>query len=117
MILKKVLQFRGSFFYRTGYNEYCHFKMKGLNEMFVKTVYINGFLPETAVPVVHLASQFVSDVFLEYQHRKVNVKSIMGLLSLGSTTGEMTLTAKGMDEYEAIKAIGAAFEQNKTRSA
>ncbi|MCP3760886.1 HPr family phosphocarrier protein [Domibacillus sp. A3M-37] len=85
--------------------------------MFVKTVYISGFMPETATPLVHLASQYVSDIHLEYQHRKVNVKSILGILSLGSTKAEMTLTAKGIDEYEAIKAIGAAIESKKTRSA
>ncbi|WNS81561.1 HPr family phosphocarrier protein [Domibacillus sp. DTU_2020_1001157_1_SI_ALB_TIR_016] len=83
--------------------------------MFVKTVYIRSFTPKTAVPLVHLASQFVSDIYLQYQNRHVNVKSIMGVLALGSPNGEMTLTAKGIDEYEAIKAIGAALEQTEIR--
>ncbi|WP_046178903.1 HPr family phosphocarrier protein [Domibacillus tundrae] len=85
--------------------------------MFIKTVYISGFTPQTAKPLVHLASQYVSDIYLEYQNRKINVKSIMGILSLGSMKDEMTLTAKGLDEYEAIKAIGAALEQTEIRPA
>ena len=85
--------------------------------MFIKTIYISGLAPQTATALVHLASQYVSDIYLEHRNWKVNVKSIMGVLSLGSTGGEMTLTAQGPDEYEAIKALGAAIEQTKTRPA
>lgn len=85
--------------------------------MFIKTIHIQSFTPQTAVPLVHLASCFVSDIYLHYQNRHVNVKSIMGVLALGSPSGEITLTAQGIDEYEAIKAIGAALEQTETRPA
>lgn len=85
--------------------------------MFVKTVYLNGLMPDAASSLVQLSSQFVSDIVLEHGYMKINAKSILGLLAIGSLQGEVTLKAQGIDEYEAIKTIGAFFEQGKPRSA
>ena len=56
--------------------------------------------------LVHVASQFESTVYLNADSRKVNAKSIMGMMSLGLASGEqITVTAEGKDEEAAIEGI------------
>ncbi|QOV19760.1 HPr family phosphocarrier protein [Blautia liquoris] len=56
--------------------------------------------------LVQVASQFSSDIYLEIPGKKINAKSIMGMMALGLDTGEkVTLTADGPDEEEAIKSV------------
>jgi phosphotransferase system HPr (HPr) family protein len=51
---------------------------------------------------VQLASQFHSNIYVEMQEKRVNAKSIMGMMSLGVLEGEeITLKAEGEDEEEA----------------
>lgn len=55
---------------------------------------------------VQVASQFDSLIFVEYDNKKVNAKSIMGMMTLGLAAGEnVTVSAEGADEDEAIKSI------------
>ncbi|STY75955.1 Phosphocarrier protein HPr [Macrococcoides caseolyticum] len=59
-----------------------------------------------ATMLVQTASKFESDVQLEYNAKKVNLKSIMGVMSLGvGKDAEITIYAEGSDEKEAIDAI------------
>lgn len=52
---------------------------------------------------VQVASQFQSSIYVAMQNKKVNAKSIMGMMSLGVLEGEnIVLTAEGPDEVEAI---------------
>ena len=61
-------------------------------------------LPATLL--VQTASKFQSEINLEYKEKSVNLKSIMGVMSLGVGQGsDVTITAEGEDEEEAIKAI------------
>ena len=56
--------------------------------------------------LVQVASQFESTVYLNADSRKVNAKSIMGMMSLGLASGEqITVTAEGEDEKAAIEGI------------
>ena len=56
--------------------------------------------------LVQVASQFESTVYLNADSRKVNAKSIMGMMSLGLASGEqITVTAEGNDEKAAIEGI------------
>lgn len=56
--------------------------------------------------LVQVASQFESTVYLNADSRKVNAKSIMGMMSLGLSSGEeITVTAEGNDEKAAIEGI------------
>ena len=56
--------------------------------------------------LVQVASQFESTVYLNADNRKVNAKSIMGLMSLGLASGEeITVSADGKDEEAAIAEI------------
>lgn len=52
---------------------------------------------------VQVASQFQSSIYVAMQNKKVNAKSIMGMMSLGVLEGEnIIITAEGPDEEEAI---------------
>ena len=56
--------------------------------------------------LVQVASQFESTVYLNVDDRKVNAKSIMGMMSLGLATDEqVTVVAEGKDEESAVEAI------------
>lgn len=55
---------------------------------------------------VQVASRFDSSIFVEYDNKKVNAKSIMGMMTLGLAAGEkVVVSADGNDEEEAIKSI------------
>lgn len=55
---------------------------------------------------VQVASQFESSIYVEYGSKKVNAKSIMGMMTLGLAAGEeVTVIAEGPDEEEAIESI------------
>lgn len=56
--------------------------------------------------LVQVASRYESSIFVECEDKKVNAKSIMGMMSLGIAAGEeVTVTANGKDEEEAIENI------------
>ena len=51
-------------------------------------------------------STFASDITLEYKGKAVNLKSIMGVMSLGVGQGaDVTISAEGPDADDAIAAI------------
>ena len=53
-----------------------------------------------------VASQFNSEIYVEIGRKKVNAKSIMGMMTLGLDAGEeITLSANGEDEEAAMKSI------------
>ena len=55
---------------------------------------------------VQVASQFESTVYLGSDNKKVNAKSIMGMMSMGLDSGaEVIVTADGVDEEEAVAEI------------
>ncbi|MBQ1597696.1 catabolite repression HPr-like protein [Lachnospiraceae bacterium C10] len=59
-----------------------------------------------ATPIAHLvqlANQFNSKVYFEMDTKKVNAKSIMGMMSLVLTSGStVTIDAEGEDEEKAV---------------
>lgn len=56
--------------------------------------------------LVQVASKYDSSIYVECENKKVNAKSIMGMMSLGIAAGEeVTVTASGSDEVEAIENI------------
>ena len=55
---------------------------------------------------VQVASQFTSSIHVEVGNKKVNAKSIMGMMTLGLEAGEeVVITADGEDEEAAIAEI------------
>ncbi|KRE19022.1 HPr family phosphocarrier protein [Bacillus safensis] len=77
--------------------------------MVEKTVTIQlktGLQARPAALFVQEANRFGADIFLEKDGKKVNAKSIMGLMSLAISSGvTVTLIADGADEQEAIEAL------------
>lgn len=56
--------------------------------------------------LVQVASQYGSEIYVESDNKKVNAKSIMGMMTLGLVPGEqVTVTADGADEEKAIEGI------------
>lgn len=56
--------------------------------------------------IVQLANQFQSKIYLEIEEKRVNVKSIMGMMSLALVNGtEVTVDAEGEDAEKAVKAL------------
>lgn len=70
-------------------------------------IQLNGGLEARPVAMlVQVASQHESSVYIMSEGRKVNAKSIMGMMSLALDTGEsVTVSADGKDEQEAIQSI------------
>ncbi|ANX13568.1 phosphocarrier protein Chr [Fictibacillus arsenicus] len=66
----------------------------------------SGLQARPAALFVQEANRFTSDVFVEKEGKKVNAKSIMGIMSLAVGSGsELVLAVDGPDENEAIEAL------------
>jgi phosphocarrier protein HPr len=77
-----------------------------------------GLHARPATLLVNTANKFSSEVSLEYQEKKVNLKSIMGVMSLGVTHGaEVKVTATGDDAEAVIDALTETLKENKLISA
>ena len=65
-----------------------------------------GIHARPATLLVQSATKCNSDINLEYKGKSVNLKSIMGVMSLGVGQGsDVVITAEGDDEEEAIQTI------------
>lgn len=63
----------------------------------------NGLEARPVAVLVQKASMFDSEIYIEAEGKKVNAKSIMGMMSLGLNMGEeITVTANGTDEEAAV---------------
>lgn len=64
--------------------------------------------------LVQVASQYESNIYVEYGEKKVNAKSIMGMMTLGLSAGEsVVVSAEGADEEEAIMNIEKYLSSNE----
>ncbi|MBQ8637847.1 MAG: HPr family phosphocarrier protein [Lachnospiraceae bacterium] len=77
--------------------------------MTTKTITVQiptGLEARPVAVLVQVANQYSSSIYLENKTRKVNAKSIMGLMTLGLHAGEqVTIVANGEDEEKAIADI------------
>ena len=65
-----------------------------------------GLDARTATTLVNLCMQYTSEITIEVLRKKIDFKSIMGVMALELTTGsEITISAFGPDEAEAMDAI------------
>lgn len=70
-----------------------------------------GLHARPATLLVKKASSFKSDVSLEYNGKKANIKSLIGVLSLGVTSNAVvTVTASGDDETLAAEEVAKLIE-------
>ncbi|HFR3802405.1 TPA: phosphocarrier protein HPr [Streptococcus suis] len=72
-----------------------------------------GIHARPATLLVQTASKFASDITLNYKEKSVNLKSIMGVMSLGVGQGAdvVTISAEGADADDAIAAITETMEK------
>lgn len=70
-------------------------------------IQLNGGLEARPVAMlVQVASQHESSVYIETEGKRVNAKSIMGMMSLALNSGEaVTVITNGSDEKEAMDSI------------
>lgn len=66
----------------------------------------NGLEARNIAMLVQIASQFNSKVYIEAEEKKVNAKSIMGVMTLALNKGDnLVLLVDGEDEKEACKKL------------
>ena len=66
----------------------------------------NGLEARPVAVLVQVASQYNSSIYVECDDRKVNAKSIMGMMTLGLTAGEeVVVLANGDEEQTAMDDI------------
>lgn len=72
-----------------------------------------GVHARPATLLVNKAGQFESEVEVSYKDKSVNLKSIMGVMSLGIPKGaEIKVTVNGSDEAEAIEAVEEVMKEH-----
>ena len=70
-----------------------------------------GLHARPATFFIQKANSFKSSISVEREDRRVNAKSLLGVLSLGIVNGmEITLVADGPDEEEALEALTDLIE-------
>lgn len=77
--------------------------------MIKKPITINlstGLEARPVAQLVQVASQFNSEIYVEIGKKRVNAKSIMGMMTLSIAPGEeVTIITRGVDEEEAMNKI------------
>ena len=77
--------------------------------MISKTIAINipkGLEARPVAVLVQVASQHESSIYIESENKRINAKSIMGMMTLRLCEGEeVTVSAEGSDELQAVNAI------------
>lgn len=74
----------------------------------------SGLDPSTIALFIQTASQYESKVYVETGDKKVNAKSIMGMMTLGLPAGEkIKVIANGDDEAQAIEHIEKYLNNEK----
>ena len=87
--------------------------------MFMKEATVNnqvGLHARPATFFIQKANEFKSSIWVEKDERRVNAKSLLGVLSLGIVKGiTISLIADGPDEEDAVNAlvelIGSDFSE------
>ena len=84
--------------------------------MFNKEIVVrceSGLHNRQATYFVQKANEFDCSIWLESGSRKMNAKSLLGIMSLGIVTGAViTLSADGADAEAAVNALEALLQQD-----
>jgi phosphocarrier protein HPr len=72
-----------------------------------------GLHARPATFLIQKANEFKSSVWIEKDERKVNAKSLLGVLSLGVAKGAtISIIADGTDEVKAVDTLCALIESD-----
>lgn len=84
--------------------------------MFIKEVIVrceSGLHNRQATYFVQKANEFNSSIWIESENRKMNAKSLLGIMSLGIVTGAtVTISASGPDAEEAVNALDILLQRD-----
>ena len=84
--------------------------------VYIRTVTVNnqvGLHARPATFFIQKANEFRSSIWIEKDERRVNAKSLLGVLSLGIIKGtSMDIAADGPDEQEAVEALEELINTN-----
>ena len=73
----------------------------------------SGLHNRQATYFVQKANEFESSIWLESGSRRMNAKSLLGIMSLSIVTGaDVTLYAEGADEEAAVNALEALLQRD-----
>ena len=73
----------------------------------------SGLHNRQATYFVQKANEFDSSIWLESGNRKMNAKSLLGIMSLGIVTGsKVTLSAIGPDAEAAVNALDTLLQRD-----
>ena len=91
---------------------------RGELEMYVKEVTVQnqvGLHARPATFFIQKANEFKSSIWVEKDERRVNAKSLLGVLSLGIVGGtDIRIIADGSDEEEAVEGLVALVKSGFT---
>ena len=84
--------------------------------MFTKEVVVrceSGLHNKQAIYFVQTANEFDCEIWLESGNRRMNAKSMLGIMSLEIVTGtKITLVAMGTDAEKAVLALEALLQRD-----
>ena len=90
--------------------------MEGVALVISKEVIINnqvGLHARPATFFIQKANEFKSSIWIEKDERRVNAKSLLGVLSLGIVKGtSVNIVADGADESSAIATLSELIDSN-----
>jgi phosphocarrier protein len=74
----------------------------------IKIINKLGLHARASAKLTQIANQFESDIWIEKNEKKVNAKSIMGVMMLAASQGSIVIiTTEGIDEIEALNSLSA----------
>ena len=74
----------------------------------IKIINKLGLHARASAKLTQVANQFKSDIWIEKNDKKVNAKSIMGVMMLAASQGtDIKISTEGVDEKEALDSITA----------
>ncbi|MFM7481492.1 MAG: HPr family phosphocarrier protein [Candidatus Methylopumilus sp.] len=78
----------------------------------IKIINKLGLHARASAKLTQVANQFKSDIWIEKNNKKVNAKSIMGVMMLAASQGsDITITTEGPDEQDALNSIIALINE------
>ena len=95
----------------------CGAVRKSKEEIMIEKTVVVSMVNETeerpVAVLVQVASQYDSKVHLVTGDKRINAKSIMGMMSMNFETGsEITIVADGADEQQAVEALAEHLTKN-----
>lgn len=84
--------------------------------MFSKEIIVrceSGLHNKQATYFVQKANEFASSIWVESGNRKMNAKSLLGIMSLGIITGStVVISASGADAEDAVSALEVLLQRD-----